>query len=89
MAFFKDLFNDTNNINEKSVIGFASFTIMVIAITVDIVTGALGKPLVINEYIFNAFLILTLGSFGIASIDKYINRKAENDKARIDNEASE
>lgn len=89
MGFFRDLFNDTNNINEKSVIGFASFTIMVIAITVDIVTGALGKPLVINEYIFNAFLILTLGSFGIASIDKYINRKAENDKAKIDNDSSE
>lgn len=89
MGFFKDLFNDTNNINEKSVIGFASFTVMVIAITVDIVTGALGKPLVINEYIFNAFLILTLGSFGIASIDKYINRKAENDKARIDSDSSE
>ena len=89
MGFFRDLFTDTNNINEKSVIGFASFTVMVLAIIVDIVTGALGKPLVINEYIFNAFLILTLGSFGIASIDKYINRKAENDKAKIDSETEE
>jgi hypothetical protein len=31
-------------------------------------------------------LVITLGAFGIASIDKYTNRKAENEKAKIDNE---
>jgi hypothetical protein len=40
----------------------------------DIVTGTLGKDLVINEFIFNAFLWLVLGSFGIGSIDKWINK---------------
>lgn len=74
--FFKNLFSDDNNINEKSVIGFASFLIMVVFATADIVTGYVGKDLVINETIFNAFLIMTLGAFGIASIDKYINKKS-------------
>lgn len=87
MGFWKDLFRDDNSINEKSVIGFASFGVMVAAIAVDIVTGYLGKEFLLNEYIFNAFLILTLGSFGIASVDKYINKKADNDRAKIDNEA--
>ena len=41
----------------------------------DIVTGALGKELMVQEFIFNSFLWLTLGCFGIASIDKYINKK--------------
>ena len=77
---FKDLFKDENDINEKSVVGFASFGIMVVAIAVDLVTGYMGKELVINEYVFNAFLTLTLGSFGIASVDKFVNKKAENDK---------
>jgi hypothetical protein len=40
----------------------------------DIVTGSLGKDLVINEFIFNSFLWLVLGSFGIGSVDKWINK---------------
>jgi ABC-type uncharacterized transport system permease subunit len=87
MGFWKDLFKDNNDINEKSVVGFLSFTMMVIALFVDLVTGWMGKELLINEYIFNGFLVITLGSFGIASIDKYINRKAEHDKNKLDAEA--
>lgn len=75
MGFLKELFNDNNTINEKSVVGFSAFVCMVIALVVDLVTGALGKPLVINEFIFDGFLVITLGAFGIASVDKYINNK--------------
>jgi hypothetical protein len=74
-SFLKELFNDNNSINEKSVVGFASFICMVIALAVDLITGWLGKPLVINEFIFDGFLVITLGSFGIASVDKWINNK--------------
>jgi hypothetical protein len=73
--FFSQLFNDNNTINEKSVIGFLSFLVMFGFAVADIVTGYLGKDLVVNEFIFNAFLIITLGCFGISSIDKYINNK--------------
>ena len=72
--FFSQLFNDSNSINEKSVIGFLSFMVMVIFAIADIIAGYLGKDLVINEFIFNSFLIMTLGAFGIASIDKWINK---------------
>lgn len=74
-SFLKELFNDNNSINEKSVVGFASFLCMVIALVVDLVTGYMGKPLVINEFIFDGFLVITLGAFGIASVDKWINNK--------------
>lgn len=78
--FFKSLFNDNNSINEKAVIGFASFVMMCIFAISDIVTGALGKELMVQEFIFNAFLWMTLGCFGIASVDKYINKsKGESD----------
>ena len=70
------LFRDSNDINEKAVIGFLAFFMMVIFVIADIITGYLGKDLVINDFIFNAFLWLTLGSFGIASVDKFINKKA-------------
>ena len=72
--FFSRLFNDNNTINEKSVVGFLAFMMMVAFAVADIVTGTLGKELVIQEFIFNAFMWLTLGSFGIGSIDKWINK---------------
>jgi ABC-type uncharacterized transport system permease subunit len=89
MGFWKELFKDNNDINEKSVVGFLSVGMMVIALFVDLVTGWMGKELLINEYIFNGFLVITLGSFGIASVDKYINRKAEHDKNKLDAETEE
>ena len=72
--FFSELFNDENSINEKSVVGFLAFIMMSIFAIADIVTGYLGQDLVINEFIFNAFMWLVLGSFGIGSVDKWINK---------------
>lgn len=75
--FFKDLFSDDNQINEKSFIGFLAFMMMVIFAVSDIITGTLGKELVVQEFIFDAFKWLTLGSFGIGSVDKFINSKKD------------
>ena len=72
---FKNLFNDDNNINEKSVVGFASFAVMVIFAAVDIITGFYGKELIIQDYIYNSFVIITLGSFGIAEVGKIFGKK--------------
>jgi ABC-type uncharacterized transport system permease subunit len=87
MSFIKDLFRDNNDINEKSVVGFISFGMMVIALIVDLVTGWLGQELLINEFIFDGFMVITLGSFGIASIDKWTNRKTEVEKEKIEAES--
>ena len=32
----------------------------------------------IHEFVYNGFMIITLGAFGIGSIDKFINSKKEN-----------
>ena len=44
---FSDLFKDKNDINEKAVIGFISFGIMVIFAVADLVSGVIGQDLVI------------------------------------------
>jgi hypothetical protein len=75
--FFQDLFNDNNSINEKAVIGFMSFVMMCVFAITDIVLGTKNKTLVINEYIFDAFKWLTAICFGIASVDKFINKRSE------------
>ena len=89
MGFFKDLFSDNNDINEKSVVGFISFGMMVIALIIDLVTGWMGKELLINEFIFDGFMVITLGAFGIASVDKWTNRKTEVEKEKIEAENDE
>ena len=78
--FFLELFNDDNTINEKAVIGFISFLMMIVFAIVDIVTGTMNKPLLVNEFIYDSFKILTITCFGIASIDKFINKKSLNDE---------
>jgi len=71
---FKDIFKDENDINEKSVVGFASFAIMSLFAAADLVTGVLGTDLVISDTIFNSFVIITLGSFGIGEAGKIFGK---------------
>jgi ABC-type uncharacterized transport system permease subunit len=78
--FFKQLFDDNNTINEKAVVGFIAFFMLVIALIVDLVTGYMGTALVINEFIFNGFMVIILGSFGIASVDKWMNKKDKHEE---------
>mgnify|MGYP001389811916 FL=1 len=72
---FRDMFKDDNDINEKSVVGFAAFAMMVLFALVDIITGIYGKELHVQEYIYNSFVIITLGSFGIAEAGKIFGNK--------------
>lgn len=75
MKKFWTMFDDTNNINEKAVVGFIAFIIMILFAAVDIGTGIANKPLLVNEFIFNSFQVITIACFGIASVDKWINKK--------------
>lgn len=74
---FWTIFKDDNKWNEKSIVGFMSFIVMIVAMTLDLVTGYYGKDLVINDYIFNAFVTITLGSFGIGGAEKVFGKKGE------------
>ena len=56
------MFKDDNDINEKAVIGFASFAVMTLFAVVDLATGIWGKDLVINDMVYNSFVFVTLGS---------------------------
>lgn len=75
MSFIRRMFMDDNDINEKSIVGFGSFVMMVICLAVDIWTGFHGQEMPINEFVFDGFMVITLGAFGIASVDKFITAK--------------
>ena len=69
------IFKDDNDYNEKSIIGFAAFAVMTIFAVVDLATGIVGKDLVINDMVYNSFVFITFGSFGIAGAEKIMGKK--------------
>ncbi len=75
---FKEIFRNSNDYNEKTIIGFMSFAVMTLAMIVDLVTGAFGNDLHLNEYIYNSFVIVTLGSLGIAGLEKFSGKNNNN-----------
>jgi len=77
---FKDIFKDNNDYNEKSIVGFASFAVMAIFAAADITTGIMGNTLEISDTIFNSFVIITLGSFGIAEAGKIFGKKGKSEE---------
>jgi len=77
--FLKNLFDDSNTINEKSVVGFTAFIMMVVTLIADIITGVMGKTMPIHEFVFDGFMVIVLGAFGIASVDKFINKRKGNE----------
>ena len=68
------LFKDKNEINEKNVVGFISFIVMVLFAIADLTTSFIfvgeESKLIINEVIYNSFVWVTLGCFGISSFEK-------------------
>jgi len=67
-----NLFKDKNDINEKNIIGFISFGVMVLFAITDLITSFIYEngTLVINDTIYNSFVLVTLGCFGISTFEK-------------------
>ena len=69
------IFKDNNDWNEKTIVGFIAFIVMVCFALLDLTTGYLGKDLVINETIYNSFTWIVIGCFGIAGVEKFAGKK--------------
>lgn len=65
------IFRNDNDWNEKTILGAISFAIMVLTAVIDISTGLMGIEFIIHQYIYNSFVIVTLGSFGIAGAERF------------------
>ena len=59
---------------KKNVVGFIAFLVMVVFALLDLITGYVGKDLVINEFIYDSFTIIVLGCFGIAGLEKFAKK---------------
>ena len=72
---FGALFRDENDINEKSIIGFASFALMVAFGICDLVTAFWDMDLKIPDTIYTSFVVVTLGAFGISEAGKAFSKQ--------------
>ena len=55
-----EVFKDNNDWNEKSIVGFIAFAIMCVIMIADLVTGYVGKDLIINEFVYDSFLFVVI-----------------------------
>ena len=69
-----NIFKDNNDWNEKSIIGFVAFAIMCVIMVIDLVTGYTCKDLVIYEFVYDSFVFVVLGCFGISGIEKFAKK---------------
>ena len=65
-----DIFLDDNDVNEKAIVGFISFAMMVAFGIFDLVTAMDGEPLEISDTIYTSFVVVTPGCFGISEAGK-------------------
>ena len=65
-----DIFLDDNDVNEKAIVGFISFSMMVAFGIFDLITAMDGVPLEISDTIYTSFVVVTLGCFGISEAGK-------------------
>ena len=70
-----DIFKENNEYSEQSIIGFIAFLIMCVIMVADLVSGWVGKDLVINEFVYDSFVWVVLGCFGIAGVEKFSKKQ--------------
>lgn len=68
---FSQIFKDNNDYNEKTIIGFISFSVMVITAIMDLAASWLDIPFTVNEIIYNSFVTITIGSFSVAGLERF------------------
>jgi hypothetical protein len=86
---FRELISENNNKNEQAFVGLVSFFAMIFVLMIDVITGILGKELIIKEFIFDGFMTLTLGAFFINTLKNVMGKKipsSENENVSVEEE---
>ena len=66
-----EIFKNDNAWNEKAIVCFIAFAIMCMIMVADLATGWFGQDLIINEFVYDSFVWVVLGCFGISGVEKF------------------
>ncbi len=79
MGFIRKLISDNNDVNEKIIVGFVSFVMMLLFATISVTGSILGHNIHIDETIYQSFVFITIGTFGISGMQTiFTNRSQSN-----------
>lgn len=73
--FLLRMFSDKSDVNQKAVLGFASFVLMILYALADIVTGVMGIAFVIEPIVFNGLMYTALTMCGITGVEAVFGNK--------------
>lgn len=73
--FLMRMFSDKSDVNAKVVVGFISFTTMIVYGLTDVVTGAIGNDFIVEPIVFNGLMYTTFGCLGIAGAEAIFGNK--------------
>ena len=69
-----EIFKNDNAWNEKAIVGFIAFAVMCLIMVADLIAGWNGSDLIINEFVYDSFVWVVLGSFGISGAEKFASK---------------
>jgi hypothetical protein len=71
---FKNIFKDSNDLNEQSIAAFIALALVIIITIADVVTGIMSRELVVKEFIFDSLLIYSATALGVAGYKNVKNK---------------
>ena len=74
MKDWKEIFKDNNDCNEKSIIGFVAFMVLLVILFIDVVFTVGGDSLDVSELVYETLLFIVLGCFGISGVQKFAKK---------------
>ena len=74
MKDWKEIFKDDNDWNEKSIIGFVAFMVLLVILFIDVVFTVGGDSLDVSELVYETLLFIVLGCFGISGAQKFAKK---------------
>tara|TARA_R110000796_G_scaffold68869_1_gene157513 strand:- start:84 stop:311 length:228 start_codon:yes stop_codon:yes gene_type:complete len=74
MKDWKEIFKDDNDWNEKSIIGFVAFMVLLVILFIDVVFTVGGDSLDVSELVYETLLFIVLGCFGISGVQKFAKK---------------
>ena len=74
MKDWKEIFKDNNDWNEKSIIGFVAFMVLLVILFIDVVFTVGGDSLDVSELVYETLLFIVLGCFGISGFQKFAKK---------------
>ena len=69
-----DIFKDNNNWNEKSIIGFIAFSVLLVVLFLDVIFTISGRDFELNKLVYDSLVWIVIGCFGISGVQKFANK---------------